>query len=85
VTAIFTWRTVSKLAVPTITAWLNADPAVYPSPDGTGWTQPTITGILKNPKYTGYMVFGRKRTINGKKRPVPSPNGSGHRSPPTPP
>jgi hypothetical protein len=27
VTAIFTWRTVSKLGVPTITARLNADPA----------------------------------------------------------
>jgi DNA invertase Pin-like site-specific DNA recombinase len=71
VVAIFTWRTVNKLAVPTITARLNADPAAYPSPDGTGWTQTTITGILRNPKYTGYMVFGRKRTINGKKRPVP--------------
>jgi hypothetical protein len=52
-------------------AALNADPAAYPSPDGTGWTQTTVTGILRNPKYTGYMVFGRKRTINGKKRPVP--------------
>jgi site-specific DNA recombinase len=71
VVAIFTWRTASKLAVPTITARLNADPAAYPSPDGTGWTQTTVTGILRNPKYTGYMVFGRKRTINGKKRPVP--------------
>jgi site-specific DNA recombinase len=68
---IFTWRTVHKLAVPTITARLNADPAAYPSPDGTGWTQSTVTGILRNPKYTGYMVFGRKRTVNGKKRPVP--------------
>ena len=37
----------------------------------TGWTQTTVTGILPNPKYTGYMVFGRKRTFNGKKRPVP--------------
>jgi site-specific DNA recombinase len=71
VTLIFTWRTAGKLAVPTITARLNADPAAYPSPDGTGWTQTTVTGILRNPKYTGYMVFGRKRTINGKKRPVP--------------
>src|SRR5580658_6123624 len=34
-----------KLAVPTITARLNADPAAYPSPDGTGWTQTTVTGI----------------------------------------
>jgi site-specific DNA recombinase len=71
VVAIFTWRTVNRLAVPTITARLNADPAAYPSPDGTGWTQTTVTGLLRNPKYTGYMVFGRKRTVNGKKRPVP--------------
>ena len=71
VTLIFTWRTVHKLAVPTISARLNADPAAYPSPDGTGWTQSTVTGILRNPTYSGYMVFGRKRTINGKKRPVP--------------
>jgi site-specific DNA recombinase len=71
VVLIFIWRTVHKLAVSTITARLNADPAAYPSPDGTGWTQNTVTGILKNPKYSGYMVFGRKRTINGKKRPVP--------------
>jgi DNA invertase Pin-like site-specific DNA recombinase len=71
VVLIFTWRTVHKLAVSTITARLNADPAAYPSPDGTGWTQNTVTGILRNPKYTGYMVFGRKRTLNGKKRPVP--------------
>jgi site-specific DNA recombinase len=53
VTVVFTWRTASKLAVPTITARLNADPAAYPSPDGTGWTQTTVTGILGNPKYTG--------------------------------
>ncbi len=24
--------------------------------------------ILRNPKYTGYMVFGRTRTINGRTR-----------------
>jgi hypothetical protein len=39
VTQIFTWRTVHKLAVPTITARLNADPAACPSPDGAGWTR----------------------------------------------
>jgi len=84
VTQIFTWRTARKLAVSTITARLNADPAACPSPDGTGWTQNTVTGILRNPKYTGYMVFGRKRTINGKKRPMPRPSGCGHRPRPTP-
>ncbi|MGH3192417.1 MAG: recombinase family protein [Streptosporangiaceae bacterium] len=68
---IFTWRTAGKLAVPTITARLNADPAAYPPPVADGWTTSTVIGILSNPKYTGYMVFGRKRTINGKKRRVP--------------
>ena len=71
VVQIFTWRTAARLAVPTITARLNADPAAYPSPDDAGWTPATVTWILGNPKYTGYMVFGRKRTINGKKRRVP--------------
>ena len=35
VAAIFTWRTVHKLGVPTITSLLNADPAAYLPPDGT--------------------------------------------------
>jgi hypothetical protein len=70
VVEIFTWRTIGKLPVPTITARLNADPAAYPPPVAGGWTTSTVIGILSNPKYTGYMVFGRKRTINGKKRRV---------------
>jgi site-specific DNA recombinase len=57
ITQIFTWRTINELAVPTITARLNADPAAYPSPDNAGWTPATVTWILRNPKYTGYMVF----------------------------
>ncbi len=71
VTQIFTWRTAGQLAVPTITGRLNADPAAYPSPDDAGWTPASVAWILGNPKYTGYMVFGRKRTVNGKKRRVP--------------
>ncbi|HUZ22789.1 MAG TPA: hypothetical protein VMV07_03390 [Streptosporangiaceae bacterium] len=44
-----------------------------------------VYSILANPKYTGYMVFGRTRNQNGQRRPVPPTSGSGHRSPPTPP
>lgn len=31
------------LAVPTIAARLNADPAAYPSPDDAGWTPAAVT------------------------------------------
>ena len=68
VTDIFTWRTVGKLGVPTITARLNADPATYPPPAGTaGWAVATVRAILANPKYTGHQVFGRRRTRNGRR------------------
>jgi hypothetical protein len=54
--------------VPTIYARLTADPVRYPAADPeTGWTLGGIYAILRNPKYTGYQVFGRRR--NG--RPVP--------------
>jgi site-specific DNA recombinase len=66
VTQIFRWRTSNKLSVPTITWRLNGDPAAYPPP-GDGWTETSVSALLKNPKYTGYMVYRRKR----KGRPVP--------------
>jgi site-specific DNA recombinase len=69
---IFTWRTVDKLGLPTIAAWLNADPARYPAPNPlTGWTAQNLAAILRNPKYTGYMVYGRHRTRNGRRVVVP--------------
>ena len=41
--------------------------AAYPPPGGKpGWTVGTIRAILANPKYTGHMVFVRRRTRNGK-------------------
>ncbi len=61
VEAIFRWRTVKKLGVPTITKRLNVSPAAYPPPDG-GWTVAGVRIILANPKYTGHQVFGRRRT-----------------------
>ncbi len=63
---IYTWRTVDKLAVNTIVRRLNADLAAYPPADGA-WTLGGVAAMLRNPKYTGYQVFGR--TQHGK--PVP--------------
>ena len=62
---MFTWRVHDKLAVSTITARLAANPARYPSPDGKPWSIQSVFQILRNPKYTGYMVYGRTRKING--------------------
>jgi site-specific DNA recombinase len=33
-----------------------------------GWTHNGVYTILANPKYTGYMVFGRNKTTGGKRR-----------------
>jgi site-specific DNA recombinase len=65
---IFTWRTTGRLGVPEITDRLNADPHAYPPPDpAKGWTSSGVYSILENPKYTGRMVFGRRRTQGGKR------------------
>ncbi|HEV2371276.1 MAG TPA: recombinase family protein [Streptosporangiaceae bacterium] len=73
VAQIFAWRVRDRLGIPAITDRLNADPAAYPPPDRAAkWLVTTVWGILGNPKYTGHMVFGRKRTINGKTRYVPA-------------
>ena len=68
VAQVFTWRTVDKLGVTTITNRLNADPAAYPSPRPGGWTASTVYAILRNPKYTGHMVYGRRHRSGGGKR-----------------
>src|ERR1035441_967938 len=60
VAQIFTWRVQEKIGMNTIAARLNADPAAYPPPGDSGWTVAAIFGILRNPKYTGHMVFGRQ-------------------------
>jgi site-specific DNA recombinase len=67
VAQIFAWRTVDKLGVTTITNRLNADPAAYPSPKPGGWTATTVYALLSNPKYTGHMVYGRRRSA-GRRR-----------------
>ncbi len=68
VAQIFTWRVTDRLGVPEITDRLNADHNAYPPPDpAKGWTQSGVYSILSNPKYTGRMVFGRRRTHGGKR------------------
>jgi site-specific DNA recombinase len=64
---IFTWRTVDKLGVTTITNRLNADPGTCPSPKPGGWNATTVYALLANPKYTGHMVYGRRRST-GRRR-----------------
>ncbi len=61
--AIFAWRTEDKLGAYTIAQRLAADPANYPPPKSGRWFEATVYAILRNPKYTGYMVFGRQRTL----------------------
>ena len=61
VAQIFAWRTEDKLGMTTITGRLNADPAAYPPPGEAGWSVNSVRAILGNPKYTGHMVFGRRR------------------------
>ena len=72
VAAIFTWRTEGKLGGYTIAQHLTARPDLYPVPPGGIWTEQSVYSILRNPKYTGHMVFGRRRTTPaGKTVPVP--------------
>jgi site-specific DNA recombinase len=73
VAAIFTWR-VDHLGVPAIRQRLNADHTAYPPPDGQYWQDSTVAAILANPKYTGHMVYGRRRKTSRAKtrRPVPA-------------
>ena len=68
VAQIYAWRVDGKLGINAITTRLNADPGSYPPPDpATGWSLGGVAAMLRNPKYTGYQVIGRRR----KGRPVP--------------
>ncbi|HEV2371845.1 MAG TPA: recombinase family protein [Streptosporangiaceae bacterium] len=66
---VFTWRSVDKLGIKTIVNRLNADPAAPAPARGDGWTPSAVYRILTNPKYTGYMVYGRTRRTPGYRRP----------------
>ena len=68
VAQIYAWRTVDRLGIPEIRDRLNADHDAYPPPAaGKGWTNSGVYSILGNPKYTGRMVFGRRRSAGGKR------------------
>jgi site-specific DNA recombinase len=71
VAQIYAWRTEDKLGITTITHRLNADPAAYPPAGDAGWTFAAVYNILANPKYTGYMVFGRRTSSGGHRRFAP--------------
>ncbi|MGH3394454.1 MAG: recombinase family protein [Streptosporangiaceae bacterium] len=72
VAQIFTWRTGQHLGTYAIARRLAADPGTYPAPDpAIGWTPQAVWKILANPKYTGHMVYGRRRKINGRTRAQP--------------
>jgi site-specific DNA recombinase len=69
---IFRWRTVEQMGLGSIAARLNTNLVRYPPPTGdAGWTLASVYAILRNPKYTGYMVYGRRRKINGHLRQAP--------------
>jgi site-specific DNA recombinase len=73
VAQVYAWRAEQKLGLNTIAQKLNADPLAYPPPGKAGCWQPSVLArILANPKYTGYMVYGRTRTAKGQRgRPAP--------------
>ena len=71
---IFHWRISERLGYRVIAERLNLDLAVYPPPMPTDprravgrWTGSAVREILKNPKYTGHMVWNRRATKKGGK------------------
>ena len=68
VTRIFEWRVLENLSREAIAGRLEA--AGVPSPgSGGGWGPMTVGKILANPKYTGYMVYGRTKNTGKSQRP----------------
>ena len=63
---MFEWRVYENLSREAIALRLDAGGA--PSPDGEGWHPTAVGKILANPKYTGYMVYGRTRNTGKSQR-----------------
>ena len=70
---IFKWRAVERMTHEEITSHLNADLDHYPPPEPPDpsralgyWTKNAVRDILKNPKYTGHMVWNRRATKSGR-------------------
>lgn len=70
VTQIFVWRALERLSYRAIADRLNTDLDRYPPPQpilGTNrravgaWTIGSVRDVLANPKYTGYMVWNRRK------------------------
>ncbi|MFY9649331.1 MAG: recombinase family protein [Trebonia sp.] len=91
VTRMFEWRVLEQLSREAIAGRLEA--AGVPSPgSGGGWGPMTVGKILANPKYTGFMVYGRTKNTGKSQRPgqrkirsVPASSGPGPRPRSTPP
>jgi site-specific DNA recombinase len=72
VTRIFHHRVMGRLGYDAIADRLNADPDANPPPQPVDparavgrWTGSAVREILRNPKYTGYMVWNRRATKKG--------------------
>jgi site-specific DNA recombinase len=70
VTQIYRWRVVERLSYDEVADRLNLDLDRYPPPEpilGRGrraigaWTKGSVRDILSNPKYTGHMVYNRRK------------------------
>ena len=71
VTQIFAWRAMERLSYQHIADRLNTDLDRYPPPVPVkretyntaigAWTLTAVRDILDNPKYTGYMVWNRRK------------------------
>src|SRR6266508_4126057 len=69
---IFAWRVTERLGYRAIAERLSQDPDRYPppvSPDPARsrdcWGYSAVLEILRNPKYTGYMVWNRRASKKG--------------------
>jgi site-specific DNA recombinase len=69
---IFGWRVTERLGYRAIAERLSLDPNRYPSPVSPDparsrdcWGYSAVLEILRNPKYTGYMVWNRRASKKG--------------------
>ncbi|WP_433431986.1 recombinase family protein [Nonomuraea sp. CA-141351] len=83
VTKIFMWRVMERLGYGDIADRLNTDHDRFPPPESlnpnfrgrNAWSRSGVREILRNPKYTGHMVWNRKATTSrrGSKRSMANP------------
>lgn len=69
---IFEWRVADRLGYEVISQRLNSDLDNCPPPESPDparrrdyWSRSAVREILRNPKYTGYMVWNRRATKRG--------------------